>query len=277
MQCKLQNMQTTARGTSIVNVFVQEDRIITPAKRETMLINPVILGEENANTIYQASRAGEAGLLLDTILAALQAGTLAVAVVLDIADSASSNKRSFRIFETLFNAVSPTALKRLLFRFCRCDGHMLHAIASSSLTRSAVANCLHSAGILLRAGQHRWGLHRALDKLAEELIWAQGGDPRPEDRESAENILQITLLRDVCDETAPDANTPEARRREKLMKLAHDTQYFFNGNWRDGRLAHRCRLLPTGSFCCRNRSTANRNCIALITLTYLRIYLLNLT
>ena len=72
MKCKLQNTQTTARGTSIVNVFVQEDLIITPAKRETMLINPVILGEENANTFYQASRAGEAGLLLDTILAALQ-------------------------------------------------------------------------------------------------------------------------------------------------------------------------------------------------------------
>ena len=140
MQCKLQNMQTTARGTSIVNVFVQEDRIITPAKRETMLINPVILGEENANTIYQASRAGEAGLLLDTILAALQAGSLALAIVLDVADSALSNKRSFRIFETLFNALSPTALKRLLFRFCRCDGHMLHTTASSSLTRSAVAN-----------------------------------------------------------------------------------------------------------------------------------------
>ena len=88
MVCELQHLQTTARGTSIVNVFVQEDRIITPAKRETMLINPVILGEENANTIYQASRAGEAGLLLDTILAALQAGSLAVAIVLDIADSA---------------------------------------------------------------------------------------------------------------------------------------------------------------------------------------------
>ena len=100
MQCKLQNTQTTARGTSIVNVFVQEDRIITPAKRETMLINPVIIGDENANTIYQASRAGEAGLLLDTILAALQAGSLAVAIVLDIADSAMPNKRSFRIFES---------------------------------------------------------------------------------------------------------------------------------------------------------------------------------
>ena len=253
MQCKLQNTQTTARGTSIVNVFVQEDRIITPAKRETMLINPVILGEENANTIYQASRAGEAGLLLDTILAALQAGTLTVAIVLDIADSALSNKRSFRIFETLFNALSPTALKRLLFRFCRCDGHMLHAIASSSLTRSAVANCLHSAGILLRAGQHSWGLQRALDKLAEELIWAQGGDPRPEDREIAEEILRITLLRDVCDGSAPAADTLEARRREKLQKLARDIQEFFNGNWRDGRLAHRCRLLHTGSFCCRSR------------------------
>ena len=277
MVCKIRYSQTTARGTSIVNVFVQEDRIITPAKRETMLINPVILGEENANTIYQASRAGEAGLLLDTILAALQAGTLAVAIVLDIADSAMSNKRSFRIFETLFNALSPTALKRLLFRFCRCDGHMLHTTASSSLTRSAVANCLHSAGILLRAGQHRWGLHQALDKLAGELIWSQGGDPRPEDREYAEEVLRITLLRDVHDESAPAADTPQARGREKLKKLAHDTQYFFNGNWRDGRLAHRCRLLPTGSFCCRNRSTANRNCIALITLTYLRIYLLNLT
>ena len=96
-------MPTTARGTFVVKVFVQEDRIITPAMRETMLINPVILGEENANTIYQASRAGEAGLLLDTILAALQAGSLAVAIVLDIADSALSNKRSFRIFEARFN------------------------------------------------------------------------------------------------------------------------------------------------------------------------------
>ena len=243
-----------------------------------MLINPVILGEENANTIYQASRAGEAGLLLDTILAALQAGSLAVAIVLDIADCALWNKRSFRIFETLLNkALSPTALKRLLFRFCRCDGHMLHTTASSSLTRSAVANCLHSAGILLRAGQHRWGLHEALDIVAGELIWSQGGDPRPEDREHAEEVCRITLLRDLHDESAPVADTPGARRREKLKKLAHDTQDFFNGNWRDGRLAHRCRLLPTGSFCCRNRSTANRNCIALITFTDLRIYLLNST
>ena len=256
MVCRLKHSPTTARGTSVVNVFVQEDRIITPAKRETMLINPVILGEENANTIYQASRAGEAGLLLDTILAALQAGSLAVAIVLDIADSALSNKRSFRIFESFVVASSPTALK-------------------PCLTRSAVANCLHSVGILLRVGQHRWALHQALDKLAGELIWSQGGDPRPEDREHAEEVPQITLLQDVHDESAPAANTPEARRREKLKKLAHDTQDFFNGNWRDGRLAHRCRLLPTGSFCCRNRSTANRNCIALITLIHLRIYLLN--
>ena len=152
MGCRLKHSSTTARGTSVVNVFVQEDRIITPTKRETMLINPVILGEENANTIYQASRAGEAGLLLDTILAALQAGSLAVAIVLDIADSALSNKRSFRIFDARFNAFSPTVSKRLLFRFCRCDGHMLHTTASRSLARSAVANCLHSPGILLRAG-----------------------------------------------------------------------------------------------------------------------------
>ena len=145
---------------------------------------------------------------------------------------------------------------------------MLHTTASSSLTRSAVANCLHSVGILLRAGQHRWGLNQALGKLAGELIWSQGGDPRPEDREHADEVIWITLLRDVHDEIAPAADTPEARRREKLNKLAHDTQYVFNGNWRDGRLAHRCRLLPTGSFCCRNRSTAIRICIALNTLTF---------
>ena len=134
---------------------------------------------------------------------------------------------------------------------------MLHTVASSSLTRSAVANCLHSAGILLRAGQHRWGLHQALDSLAGELIWSQGGDPRPEDREYAEEVLRITLLRDVHDESAPAADTPQARR-EKLNKRAHDTLDFYNGHWRDGRLAHRCRLLPTGSSCCRSMAAANR-------------------
>ena len=132
MLCKLQNTQTTARGTSIVNVFVQEDRIITPAKRETMLINPVILGEENANTIYQASRAGEAGLLLDTILAALQAGTLAVAIVLDIADSALSSKRGFRIFETLLlllpDGIEAIALSILPLRWPHAARHCVEQL-----------------------------------------------------------------------------------------------------------------------------------------------------
>ena len=46
---------------------------------------------------------------------------------------------------------------------------------------------------------------------------------RPEDREHAEEVLQITLLRDVHDESAPVGHTPEARRREKLKKRIADS------------------------------------------------------
>ena len=113
---------------------------------------------------------------------------------------------------------------------------------------------MHSAAILLRVAYHRWAMQRALEKLVhDELVWHQGSQPRPEDREHARQVLEQTLLRHHTDDSAPVAGSPAAEERWARERLAEEILQNVNGDWSDQRLVHRCRLLESGSFCCRSR------------------------
>ena len=99
LACRVKDHSATTRGTSVINMFVQEDRIVTPARRETAMNQPVILGAENAETIFEATRSHSASWILDDILVHLIGGTLEHALVIDNADSATANHMYFRMPE----------------------------------------------------------------------------------------------------------------------------------------------------------------------------------
>ena len=133
-----------------------------------------------------------------------------------------------------------------LLMFLRCDGHMLHTSASIALWRSSAANAIYSAALLLRAASHRWRMHRALREIVEdELVWSQGGQQRPSDREHAELVLRLTLLRHS-----------KVGEKSTAASLAEELLQVLNGDWTVPRLAHRCQQLPNGRFCCRTRHAA---------------------
>ena len=75
-------------------------------------------------------------------------------------------------------------------------------------------------------------------------LGGQAGSPSEIDVDHAKRVLEHTLLRHHREEGA---------RRSKSQELAKEVLEFFDGDWRTGRLCHRCRQLPRGAKCCPNR------------------------
>ena len=67
---------TSARGAARVNVFVQEDRVITPVNRQVTLLPPILLEAENAHTVHWALRHGYSGELLNQVIQSVRNGNV---------------------------------------------------------------------------------------------------------------------------------------------------------------------------------------------------------
>ena len=250
--------QTIKGGSLALHIMLQQDRIITPFRRELVMHDPLVMMQENAETICNATlvRGSE---VLQQLLRALEQKRLDVAVVSEHVDMGAPNVKAFRYlrgFIKQFRTQHPDA-GRVLVRLVRCDGHQLHMCASISLTRSAVSSPLFSAGNLVRAGSSKFHMFHAAETIAqEELDWSQGGEPNLEHRAYARAVLERTVLR----HTEAGNLTPgsaAAKRRQEAEICCEGVVDFFNLNWKIRRVGHRCKvvLLPNGTlrFCCANR------------------------
>ena len=251
--CSIKGAIATTSGSLVCNVFVQEDRLITPSRREMMLHPPVLLDVENAVSIFNATTGPQTGHLLRSMLKALVDGGLKSVIILDNADCGGPNLKHYRYLVSYVNQLAPDKL--CLIRFVRCDAHMFHITASVAMSRSGSAGALYSSALLLRAGSHKWHMVRAVATVVhDELLWLQGGEPLEEDVEYTRHVLKHTLLRHVSTENQPPPGSAASRAINKLHTFAAEILNVLNTSWRTQRVGHRCRRLPDGRYCCQTRS-----------------------
>ena len=254
-------MQTTARGTVVINSYIQEDKLYFPvpglrAHAEAVVHSPLILAVENAHTIFHATTSGQCGAAYRELIWAVNHDSVGMALILDLADSSSSNIKNLRFVLSWLERSLRQPL-RVLFHFGRCDAHQLHLAASIALGRSKVAGPLFSAATMLRVGLHKWKLRVALGMIIdEELQFEQGGDPSPDVREFILFVLRATLLRHLIE--IEGAASDEELRQKQQHKDAQEAYIdklagILNFDWRIHRIGHRCRRLATGRWCCANR------------------------
>ena len=267
MQHSLRGAVCNATGSFVCTLFVQEDRLFTPTRAETITHWPMIIEQETAEVVHAATTTGSAGMGLKRVLRAVREGSLRMCLVIDNADSGKANLKNARLMESLLKHFDDSMAEaagleepdpsKILYWFARCDGHQLHLIASVALNRSGVQNALYSGALLLRAGHYKFYLHRAIeDCVKDELVFMQGGEQRREDRQFAELCLKHTLLRH-CPEReqrfAVPGETPTA-----MQKTCDELLDTLNCNWLVPRVSHRCRWIldartGVGRWCCRNR------------------------
>lgn len=231
----MQNVSVTAKGTLSVNSYIQEDRMIWPGHKETIIHSPLVLEVENAETVFEATTSGPAGGAYRALFDALHRRALKMALIIDNADSAYSNVKHLRYLHRWIRASTPPG-SHVLLRFARCDGHQLHLVASLALTRAKVASPLFSAAILLRVGTYKWRMRAALYALVQEdLEWNQGGAPCQSNRRHALFVLRKTIMRDLA-EAGGDDDDQVAARRQRLQNYCDLVVDVLNGDWARQRI-----------------------------------------
>ena len=73
-------------------------------------------------------------------------------------------------------------------------------------------------------------------------------------RDFARFSLEKTILRHFAH--VPDDAVERLQRKKSLQKVIDSLLTVLNGDWRLGRVAHRCQQLPSGRFCCSSRLEA---------------------
>ena len=110
-------------GPQVVNLFVQEDKIITKDVAEVCLHSPIHLDTENGLTVFKATTGagdiGGGGDGLKRVLKALKDKKLSKAIILDVADMGGPNLVNHRLWESLIEdhgylkIVEPLALNTI--------------------------------------------------------------------------------------------------------------------------------------------------------------------
>ena len=259
-QLGIDSVQVTTSGSLVVNSYLQEDRLHVAGPNglssEVILRPPVLLESESADTVFCATTRHSCGQTYQALFDAVHDRSLEKLLVLDIADSASSNFRNLKYMVTWMQAMARS--DRVMFSFVRCDGHQYHLVASIALGRAKVGSALFSASVLMRVGVNKWRMLAALRCIVEEeLVWTQGGQPAADVREFSLFVLRQTLMRHLLDVdgTLNDADR-QARERQRADVEAHIERVLniLNYDWKVPKVGHRCRRLPTGQWCCKNRS-----------------------
>lgn len=249
----------TARGTLVVNLMVQEDRLFAPGVGEVVTHMPMVLEKETGNAVFRAVTSDEYGTALHGVLSGIRAGTLRAAVLVDSSDMASQNMKHFRVWLGYIMSLLPRRADghdhhRVLAWHARCDGHQLHLVASVCLVRSAVSSVLFSSALLVRTGGYKWRMRAALAYIVqEELEFHQGGDPDPQCREYARTALRKTVLRHFPEDQTPSPDSRAGRILADLQRECDDILNVLNGDWTIPRVAHRCRRRTDGRWCCSSR------------------------
>lgn len=83
MMMKIDGILCTARGSLIVNSFVQEDRLYAEGVSEVGFYFPCLLEAETGDTVFHACTSGSRGVMLEALLSALRTGKLQMALLLD--------------------------------------------------------------------------------------------------------------------------------------------------------------------------------------------------
>lgn len=256
-------------GPQVVNLFVQEDKIITKDVAEVCLHSPIHLDTENGLTVFKATTGagdiGGGGDGLKRVLKALKDKKLSKAIILDVADMGGPNLVNHRLWESLIEdhdvecKVMDLDDTWCLLLLQRCEGHQLHLVAMVCVRRSGISAPLYSSALLLRQGSFKLNLHTALARLvASELVFTQGGGVKEEDQAYAREILRRTLFGGL-EENAQDKKSKETKELcERALKL-------LNQCWAVLCLTHTCILVPdlnTGGskWCCPNRHCCCCSC-----------------
>lgn len=90
----IRGVKLTARGTMVVNGFLQEDRLAAPNGRAILVDPPILLEEETGDVVVHATIVGRFGRALSSLLQAVKAGKLRVGLYIYSADAAATNKHT---------------------------------------------------------------------------------------------------------------------------------------------------------------------------------------